>query len=808
MAQTTTLGKLIKDKFGGTLAVTSIGDIKIVITNDPDYKAKTWTVTATGASKSYAYPLFGNDALSLKDISVSLTYNGAKRAAKGLLRADLNFGGIDFDVEVALSKRTESFSLTSQLSRPASLSSVVSKLSASKAKAPGQMKETLIDLITMSIERDGKKGWTLASKGRLKQADFLPFASSATSLSLMIEYSGKKKLKLTRLGLEGETRIGKSGALSIGYTFGPKISVLSGKLKTDPKSPVVFEDVLKVLGLKGSGPRTDKLSTPKGLDMVAGELTLNLADQNLLVAGRNSLKEDAFIYVARTTDSPTLALGVATQKGWKMSDLSRDFAVVDKVLTFRQSFLALSTSNVSIESKFFPKLGAHTFDLTTGLNVGADLAMNKSQSSVLGKAVSGLLGGTPELLLQASIGPSAKDTTFSANLGNLDLHLKVPGSRKPATMEIKRAKMELSLEPSIAVSGDVLFPAPQGQTVEVTGAVKAEETKAGPVLSFVGHAHDQSKSLAPPKNATGLTLKDIGASFSIEPEAFVIGLDGSMWIEKESASFGFAFALPELSPTFLKASYSHLDLAPMFKVLCRDAKLPRELKGGISFSNLLIWSCTDPSGTCRLSDESCYDDGFAFKGDADIFNFPAHADLQVTTKGMSGSFSTGKAFGVPKVFTVADASDHSKGPQFAFSTSKTPYLHASYFVDVLGFSDTTSLELTNQGFSLSAEIKFKGEKISLDCVLGARSPGRYVASISASADFKRHPIDLGGGLKLKSVSISMSSKTGIFSVKAKAKYGPLPKSANITISLKDIAHRLDRLGKEIEKELGKIGNWF
>jgi hypothetical protein len=492
-----------------------------------------------------------------------------------------------------------------------------------------------------------------------------------------------------------------------------------------------------------------------------------------------------------------------------MSDLSPEFAVVDEVLTFRQSFLALANSGVSIESKVFPRLGAHSFDLAKGLNFGADLAMDASQSSVLGKAVSGLLGGTPELLLQARIAAPLKDTTFSARLGNLDLRLDVPGASKPATMAIRSAAMELSLEPSIAVSGDVLFPAPQGKTVEVTGAIKAEETKQGPVLSFVGHAQDQSQCLAPPKNASGLVLNGIGASFKIEPEAFVIGLDGAMWIDKTSASFAFYFAVPELDPTFLKASYGHLDLAPMFRVLCGGAKLPKQLSGGISFSNLLIWSCTDPSGECCLSDGvTCYPDGFAFRGDASVFNFPAHADLQVTTQGMSGSLSMGKALVVPHVFTVADAGDHTKGPQFEFNTRKSPYLRARYFVDVLGFSDTTSLELTRQGFSLEAWVRFKGEKIDVSCVLGARGPAHYVASISASANFKKHPIDLGHGLKLTFLSFNMSSTTGNFIVKAKAKYGTFSRSATVTISLGSIAHKLANLGAEIEKELSKIGNWF
>ena len=237
MPQPTTLEDLIKEKFGGTLAVTSIGDLRIVITNDPDYSATKWTVTATGASRDYAYPLFGNDALTLADISISLTYRGPKEAAEGLIRADLDFGGIDFDVEISLSMGTERFNLISQLSAPVSLTKVVGKLSAGKAKVPEAMTGTLIDRIAMSIEKAEKSGWKIASEGRLAGTGFLPFSGKATSLSLTVEYGGKKKVKLTRLGLEGRTSIGKSGTLSLGYTFGPGFQPFPASSRPIPALP-------------------------------------------------------------------------------------------------------------------------------------------------------------------------------------------------------------------------------------------------------------------------------------------------------------------------------------------------------------------------------------------------------------------------------------------------------------------------------------------------------------------------------------------------------------------------------------------
>ncbi|WP_299677424.1 hypothetical protein [uncultured Roseobacter sp.] len=810
MGQSTTLGQLIKDRFGGTLVATSVGDMSIIITNDPDYDAKTWTVTATGAPKSYPYMLFGNEALSLTDISVSLTFNGPKKAATGVIRADLDFGGIDFDVDIALSRQVETFSLTSQLGAPVSLASVVKKLGA--RTAPSDMKTTLIDLIAMSIAYDGKAGWTLSSKARLSQTEFLPFASGTTDAALMLEYRGQKKLKRTTFELAVQTRIGQTGHLALSYDFAAKptaaTSVLKGSLQTDAGAPIVFEDMLRAVGLKAQTKGATTVSAPKGLDIAAGQVVLDFANHTLLVSGQNSLKEDAFVYLERDAESRNLALGVATEKGWKMADLSPEFAVVDEVLTFRQSFLAVATGHVSIANEIFPKLGKHAFTLEKGLNVGLDLAMDRSQTSLLGKAVSGLLGGTPELLLQATLGPSAKDTEFSATLGNLDLSLDVPGARKPATMEIRNARLILSLQPSFEVVGDVLFPAPQGQHVEVSGAVRVEETTAGPVLSFSGNAKDPSTSLTPPKNASGVKLTEIGASFSVEPEAFVMGLHGAMWIGKENASFGFAFALPELAPTFVSATYSHLDLAPMFKALCHEAKLPKELRSGISFRNLEIWSCTDPSGTCRISKDVCYRDGFRFTGDATVFRFPAHADLKVTTAGMSGSLQMGKALSVPGIFTIADAKDQAKGPQFAFDTDRSPHLLADYYVNVLGVSDTTTLTLTNSGFWLKTKIDFKGESITLKCGLGADSRGRFTAAISAHADFGKKPIKLTGKLKLSTLDISMSSKTGVFTVGATAHYGLLPKSTTVTISLKDIAHKLVHLGKEIEKELQKMRNWF
>ena len=58
------------------------------------------------------------------------------------------------------------------------------------------------------------------------------------------------------------------------------------------------------------------------------------------------------------------------------------------------------------------------------------------------------------------------------------------------------------------------------------------------------------------------------------------------------------------------------------------------------------------------------------------------------------------------------------------------------------------------------------------------------------------------------IDISFSSRSGIFSVEADAKFGKIPKSAKVQISLSDIEHKLERLGAELEHKLSQFKNWL
>lgn len=805
MPTSTTLARLIKQHFGGTLAAGTIGDIEIVVTNDPDYEAKRWTITATGASKRYQYPLFGNDALSLTDISVSLSFDRDK-GASGTVNADIILGGVDFAVQITLSNGTEQFTISSQMTEPVELGKVVSKIGGRSVTMPSAMKGTAIDVFGMGITHDDKAGWTVCANGRLQQPDVLPFKSGTTQLNLNVVFSGKKRVKLTTLGLVGETKLSKTGVLSLGYAFSSKISALAGILQTDAGKPITFEDLSSAVGVR-KGRSRKAVHTPRGLDLAAGELVVDFENESLLLSGRNSLGEDGFLFVGLEAEARVMALGVATEPGWHFGDAAKEFAVIDDVLTVKQGYLAVTNRDVSITSTVFPKLGEHDFHLTAGLNIGAELAMDQSQSSTVGKALVGLLSGTPSLLLQAALGPNPKDTTFTAGLGNLDLNLQGPDPQT-VVLHIKSARINVTLEPSVSLSGAVAFPTPARGRIDLNGFVTLKATPGGPVIAFGGHALDQEAAMPPPENATGLKLTGIGGTFTLAPEALVVELDGTMWIGRDKAQFAFGVTLPELEPTLLEAHYSRLDLTSMFRALCPHATLPKALSGGISFQNLSVWSCSDPSGTCVLSDGSPRDRGFAFNGDASVFNFPAHADLSMTTKGMSGKISMRKAVSVPKVFTISDATDHSKGPHFAFQTEKSPYLDAAFYVDVLGFKDSTTLQLSDKGFLLKAHFSFKGKSIDLACVLAATANRHLSAAISGKGKFRASPLDLGSGIKLSDLSVSLSSKTMSFSVKAKAKIYGVSKTAIVVITLAQIEHKLVQLGHEIETELRKISSWL
>lgn len=813
MATRTTLGALVDDYFRKTLLVTSIGDMKIAITNDPDFDAKSFKVTAAGTRRDYAYPLFGNKALALKDIGITLAYNGPGKPATGTIAADLNFGGIDLNVTITLSRQTESFSVASQMLDPISLMKVVDMLSGGKSVAPPGLEKTAIKSFAMDIAHDAKAGWTVRATGKLNQKWKLPIGRQSVDAALSAVYQGTSSLKLKSLGVSGAFTLGQGRTMTLAYAFGRKLSQLTGTLDAGGP-PIVIADLMKLFGIRIAGTFPDTLASPKGVDLASGAMTLDFETPAVQISGRNSLAQDAFVRAEKIGTKWGVALGIGTGPGWKMADLAKALKPVDDFLSFRQSFVAISTADMEIDDSVFAALGKHRFHLNKGLTVGAAIHLDNKQTSPLAKALHGLLGGDIDLFLEGGIGADREHVFLNAALEDLHLQFDVPGKRKKQTLHISGPHVEFTLQPALSLGGIVAFPTTQpGETIDVGGRVEFEAGPAGVAMTFSGFVHDHKQQLPPPKNATGVQLHKIGGLIKAAPDVLELGLDGSMTIGTEAADFAFDFAVaPELMPTFLYAHFTRLDLAPMFAALCTGGKLPKGLRKGIEFENVTIFSCTDPSGHCSFSDGTPVKEGFGFSGDANVFGFPADAALSITTAGMSGKLEMGKAVSIPGIVTLSDAHNRKKGPVFDFNTSTSPYMDADYLIDILGVTNKTDLHFTNEGFWLKTSITFKKRTLWLRCVLGATRPGHYTFTIEGGGDFTRNPIDIvhtaWGMLRLTEIDIHLYADKALFSVHAEARIGKVIKRhADVHISLKTIGNDLKKLGGQLERVLGNHKHW-
>lgn len=806
MATQTTLGNLIDQHFRGTLCVTSIGDMKIVITNEPDFDARTFTVDAVGISKKYGYPLFGSGAFTLTDIELSLTYNGAGKASTGSIRADLDFAGIDLNVKVVLSKGAESFSATSQLTQPVALTSVVKNLTGSApARPPGIAKSARIQKVGMTIVLGGATGRSISVDCKLDSKWNLPIANGTQSVSagFIIEYAGKRTLDLVKLGLEGDLRVTTTRSLGLSYEFGKTLSKLTGTLSAGA-APVVPADLVKLFRIPVPRGFPGSFAAPKGVDLASAALVVDFENDMIQLSGRNSLEEDAFVRAGRLGGEWIFAIGIATSPGWKMASLSSELEPVDSFLSLEQSFLVISTADQKIDDSIFSRMGSHSFDVVEGLNVGAAIKLDGKQTSGFAKTLRGLLGKDTALFLEATLGTKPKSVTFSAEFeGEIGLRFKVPNKAKPAIVRVEGPKLLFSLEPSLGIFGGVEFPTTSGP-VEISGGVDITPT----AITFREHTE---LSIKPPKSAGGLQLKSIGGVLSAEPGAFEIELDGDMYIGDKSAGFAFQIAVPEMVPTYLYARFQSLDLAPMFKALCKSGTLPKSLSSGISFHDSLVWVCVSPRGKCERSDGTTVDAGFAFAGDANVFGFPAAAAVSVTDRGMSGKLAMPKSLGIKGIFVISDANNPRRGPQLALDTSKSPYLNASYYVNVLGVTDTANLELTNQGFLLITAVGFHGRSIKIRCILGIRRT--YTIEIGGDGNFNRNPIVINksigalGHLKVTiySVSIGFSLKSQSFhaSISYKIK-GFRRTTKSVVVTLREIGNDIGKLGKKIEQAFSKI----
>ncbi len=806
MPKTPTLGEVIDQHFRGTLAVFSIGKLPIKITNDPSFEKRTFTVEAVGATGPDGFQLFDSDDLVLDGLTLSLTYNGPKEAATGTITGKMAVASVPLSVTITLSKEAESFSVESKGFKPLSIAKFASTIAGKKLESPPGLDGVKISDLSVSITV-AKKMRTVQVDGTLSDRWDLPFGDKVTT-ALVATWKGKASVALSELRLTGQIGLPRDRQIDLAYDLSDKDRLLTGSFDAK-KSPFLPADALALFGVDMGRGFPNSFAKPKGLDLARFAFKLDFEQDAVTLEGANSLGDTATVYAFKADDGGwQFAFLISTGKGWKAKDLSKELKPVDDFLALDQAFIGVATDSISVDGDIHPELGSHHFSMHTGLNLGAAITLDARQGSMLAKSVYGLCGRL-DFMLAGSIGPQPSDVALTAVLDDMRLSLPNPGKGR-TQLVMSDCQLTFSLPLSVSLGGTVVFPATKkGETVDVTGDVTFQVDP--PSISFKGDA--KIGSLPPPKGADGLELEEIDGSFTIDVEGVVIGLGGTVLIEKTKGEFHLAFALPELEPTFLYADIHQLDLAPLFEALCTEAKgrLPKPISKGIQFKELKLWDCNDVQ--CNLSPNRSVKTGFGFLSDAVVFGFPCDAEIEISTEKLVGKLCMGKAISIPG-FAVSDARDHTKGPQFDFDTSQKEILVADYRMVVFGFENQATLDFGPEGFSFSGGLRFASESLKATCSLGIAG-GRFTGRIVCVGKFGKRPIvfKLSRSLSVKISSVRvLLSTSGRFSYTVKARViNPLKdynKTITGTITLGRIGHQLHNLGREIEKDAKNIKKWL
>ena len=299
--------------------------------------------------------------------------------------------------------------------------------------------------------------------------------------------------------------------------------------------------------------------------------------------------------------------------GWRLEELSSDLKDVD-FLEFAQAFVAVASESTKIKAGDFAALGEHEFSLARGLNFAAEIELDKTQASPLAKTLYAVLG-RQGFLLSGSVGPRATDDSFSASLPSADIRIPIPPwDGVHAASELVLGQPAITIRPAplfVAVSGHIEIPVKRGKDIDLQGAVAIGVDQ----LDISGNL--DVSSLAPPSDAQGVELDNVGLSMGVAPEGVTAAFVGDMLVGKARSDdeFSFELAFPEFDPVFLYARFTGVNLGPFFKALCKDGDLPSAFSKGVRFDDILLYWCGDQGG-CRLPDkqQTLLQTGFAIHG--------------------------------------------------------------------------------------------------------------------------------------------------------------------------------------------------
>ncbi len=601
--------------------------------------------------------------------------------------------------------------------------------------------------------------------------------------------------------LEADLQIGKA-MFVVSFDFGPNAKIFKGQWRTTDGTAIGFEDIAEALGI----PHT--ISVPQGLDLglKSAAFEYHSADNMFMLSAESSLFGDAFFTGGKgQSGSWGFIFGVNLPPRAKLSSLpviGKDLKAAD-FLTFKQSAVMLSSTtfkNVVLPGlpalppaqpavstqlvapsasgrNVKPVAGGATLQLTPGLSLAASLDFSASSSDRKTHNLLSIVGGD-ELLLQVSIGQSGLSlyASLSGKVG-------IPSGKTRLALTSPAIRIDLTTEVVFQLSGGMSFVI-NGAQIVATARLIISETEAQ-VAVDISSDHG---SLPSPPGVKGLHIQNFGMIMGVffEPPGLDLGLQGKFRIGQVQGTrddeFAIVLEVIEELPNILYLSFyvDKLDLGQVI-TLFTDKTEPAIVQAMeiVKASDLSFhWS----EGVVVLPDGSIGQPGFGFSGSIQIFDFGAHADLEVgVTTGIHGDAEmspvnlkgvleiSGDGKGISRTYQqlngqwtlVANNSIVRQkpvpptrqevivppgGPVIQFNSSSSPFVHVNWLVTLFDVVKTrTEVTISSSGFAFLLTYDVVGiEHFSLNCTLKDRDHFSASAIFHLGVDERVGPIRVAG----------------------------------------------------------------
>jgi len=623
------------------------------------------------------------------------------------------------------------------------------------------------------------------------------------------------------------------------------------------------------------------IQMPSELDVTLSQISLliDCSNDNFKLTALTTDNKELFVVANKLSGSWGFFAGIFLAQELRISDLPKIGKYMDKLgnLTIQNEVLICSTitqQNVSLATLELPALSQSSgqmgtgsnistlqkpatfkggalsqintsyFNLTPGVMIGFELDISKNPSSALGKFST--LCSNKKLFFLCEFADPISQSFIQASLGatfNLQM-----GSKK---IQISNPVLKIGFDFTVAIAAS--FQLRMGTSlVDIKPILAISETEMDFSININA---DSAQGI--PFGLKGMKMDQLGMEMALffEPPSFGLGLSGNFHIINQVAnSDDFALIvsidgdLPNVN--YFSCFISQLNIRELLTAFSGNPN-PQypAVFDLVNASDLSLYWCDDivtlPDGTTAMA-------GFGFNGNIQIFNFYAHAGLNISSTGnLTGNaqFSpinwsnvlslSGNGQGVSIKQELIDGNwqpmqNHVPGSNknyqqrtfqvvpaggavVAFQDTGSPYINIDFNFSLFSFIRTSLLvELTNQGFlfdfhssdgdvfqsSFTCSISGQGFSATADASLqlNLRIPSFQLLFIPVPA------FTLSAGLNAN-FSISVSKTNFNLQISGNFEFDGhtlnLP-TININIAFSSIKELIDRIGQEIKDHLSEI----